>query len=143
MESVLSATQVRANFGEFIDTVVREKPQLVKRNRDIIVATSVEQMRVLLSAYELNFEFEIDEDGKYAGSVEEIDFIVAEGNTAEELRKNLAFHLVEYANDFMSDYHRYTGAPNTRKHAPYILRIMLEDDVDAVASLLHGDAELE
>ena len=143
MEAVLSATQVRANVGEFIDTVVREKPQLVKRNRDIIVATSVEQMRNLLSIYELNFEFEIDEDGKYAGSVEEIDFIVAEGDTAEKLRKNLAMNLMEYAKDFMSDYHRYTSAPNTRIHAPYVLRIMLEDDVDAVASLLHGDAELE
>lgn len=58
METVLCATQVRANFGEFIDSVVREKRQAVKRNWDLIIAASVPQMRVLLSAYELNFEYE-------------------------------------------------------------------------------------
>ena len=143
MEAVMSATHVRANFGEFIDSVVREKPQIVKRNRDMIIATSFPQMRILLSAYELNYEFEIDENGKYAGSIEEIEFIVADGGSAEELRLNLAQQLMEYAKDYMSDYTRYFNAPNTRIHAPYVLRILLEDDVTSVASLLHGDAELE
>lgn len=76
MEAVTDATHVRANFGEFIDSVV-EKPQARKRNRDVIIATSVSMIRVLLSAYELNYEFEVDEDGRFAGSIEEVDFIVA------------------------------------------------------------------
>ncbi len=143
MEAVLSATHVRANFGEFIDTVVREKPQVVRRNRDVIIALSVSQMRALLSAYGLNYEFEVDEDGRYAGSMEEIDFIVADGSCLEELRMNLALHLVAYAKDFMSNFHHYASAPNTKKHVPYVLRILIEDSMDAVASMLHGDAELE
>ncbi|HZG85666.1 hypothetical protein [Paenibacillus sp.] len=137
MEALL-ATQVRANMGGFIDTVVREKPQAIRRNRDVIVAASRDHMRFFLSAYELNFEYEQDEDGRYAGSIKEIDFIVADGATLEELRLELAQQLVEYAQDYFNEYVRYTNAPNTRGHAPYVLRVLLEDDVKAVSRLLHG-----
>jgi predicted RNase H-like HicB family nuclease len=137
METLL-ATHVRANMGEFIDTVVREKPQAVRRNRDVIVATSREQMKLFLSVYELNFEYEQDEDGRFAGSMEEVDVIVADGESLEELKLELAHQLVEYAKDYFAEYSRYTAAPNTRIHAPYIFRVLLEDDVESVARLLHG-----
>ncbi|MFD0712613.1 hypothetical protein [Paenibacillus sp. GCM10027626] len=135
METLL-ATQVRANMGSFIDTVVREKPQAVRRNRDVLVATSREQMKSFLSVYELNFEFKQDEDGRFAGSIKEVDFIVADGANMEELRMELAYQLVEYANDYFSDYSRYTAAPNTSAHAPYVLRVLLEENTDSVARLL-------
>lgn len=137
MEALL-ATQVRANMGGFIDTVVREKPQAVRRNRDVIIATSKEHMRFFLNVYELNFEFEQDEDGRYAGSIKEIDFIVADGATEEELRLELARQLVDYAQDYIKDYPKYFNAPNTKVHAPYIVRVLLEDDIEAVARLLRG-----
>lgn len=71
----------------------------MKRNRDMIIAASVPQMRVLLSAYVLNFEYEEDEDGVFAGSTKEIGFVVADGKTLEELR--LAAQLVDYAIDYL------------------------------------------
>ncbi len=137
MEALL-ATQVRANMGSFIDTVVREKPQAVRRNRDVIVAASIDQMRFFLSAYDLKFEYEQDENNRFAGSVEEIAFIVGDGETLDELRLDLARQLVEYAHDYFNDYIRYYNAPNTRSHAPYVFRVLLEDDIDAVSHMLHG-----
>lgn len=137
MEALL-ATQVRANMGGFIDSVVREKPQAVRRNRDVIVATSRDHMKFLLSAYELTFEYEQDEDGRYAGSIEQIDFIVADGQDVQELRMDLARQLIDYAKDYEADYTRYFTAPNTRKHAPYVLRVLLEDDIELVARMLLG-----
>ncbi|MFS0725690.1 hypothetical protein [Paenibacillus sp. 1P07SE] len=46
MEALL-ATQVRANMSAFIDNVVREKPQAIRRNRDVIVAdgATLEELR--------------------------------------------------------------------------------------------------
>lgn len=134
-------TEVVSNFDEFIESVVRGKPQAVKRDGDVIVAVSVEQMRELLTAYPLNYEYEVDEDGRFAGSIREIEFIVADGATVEELRLNLANQLIEYANDYMSDFSRYFNAPNTRPHFPYVFRVLLEDDVASVASLLHCIAQ--
>lgn len=50
------------------------------------MAFSKDQMKVLLSVYELTIEYEQDEDGIYAGSIEQIDDLVAE---AESLGKGL------------------------------------------------------
>ena len=138
MQSVLKATDVRANFGEFIDTIVREKPQAVKRNRDVIVAFSKQQMKELLSVYELTVEYEQDEDGRFAGSIEQIEDIVADGETLEALKRELARQLLEYAIDYEANYTRYYHSPNRHKHAPYALRVLLEDDIESVVRLLHA-----
>jgi predicted RNase H-like HicB family nuclease len=138
MQTVLNATDVRANFGGFIDNIVREKPQAVKRNRDVIMAISKQQMKELLSVYELTIEYEQDEDGRYAGSLEQIEDVVADAETLEELRNELARHLVEYAIDYEANYSRYYNTPNRHRHAPYILRILLEDDIELVAQMLHA-----
>jgi predicted RNase H-like HicB family nuclease len=138
MQTVLNATEVRANFGEFIDTIVREKPQAIKRNRDVIMAFSKQQMKELLSVYELTFEYEQDEDGRYAGSIEQIDDIVADAETLEELKYELSRNLVEYAIDYENNYSRYYNTPNRHKHAPYILRVLLEEDIESVARMFHA-----
>ncbi|XOK60703.1 hypothetical protein ACJ7K1_30020 [Paenibacillus elgii] len=138
MQTLLNATEVRANFGGFIDSVVREKPQAIKRNRDVILAFSKQQMKEQLSAYELTFEYEQDEDGVYAGSIEQIEDIVADAETLEGLRFELARQLVEYAIDYEANYSRYYNSPNRHKHAPYVLRVILEDDIESVASMFHA-----
>lgn len=138
MQTLLNATEVRANFGGFIDSVVRERPQAVKRNRDVILAFSKQQMKELLSAYELTFEYEQDEDGVYAGSIEQIEDIVADAETLEGLRFELARQLVEYAIDYEANYSRYYNSPNRHKHAPYVLRVILEDDIESVARMFHA-----
>jgi predicted RNase H-like HicB family nuclease len=138
MQTVLNATDVRANFGGFIDTIVREKPQAIKRNRDVIMAFSKPHMKELLSVYELTFEYEQVEDGRYAGSIEQIEDIVADAETLNELRIELARHLVEYAIDYENNYARYYNTPNRHRHAPYILRVLLEDDVESVAQMFHA-----
>lgn len=138
MQTVLNATEVRANFGWFIDTVVRDKPQAIKRNRDIVVTFSLQQMKDILSVYELTFEYEQDEDGKFVGSIEQMEDIVAEGDTLEDLRCELARQLVEYAQDYYSDFSRYYNAPNRHRHAFYVLRVLLEDDIENVARMFHA-----
>ncbi len=138
MQTILNATDVRANFGGFIDTIVREKPQAVKRNRDVIMAFSKQQMKELLAVYELTFEYEQDEDGRYAGSIEQIEDIVADGESLDQLRYELARHLVEYALDYENNYSQFYNSPNRHKHAPYILRVLMEDDVESVARMVHA-----
>ena len=138
MQTVLNATEVRANFGEFIDTIVREKPQAIKRNRDVIMAFSKPQMKELLSVYELTFEYEQDEEGRFVGSLEQIEDIVADAETLEELRVELARHMVEYALDYEANYSRYYNTLNRHKHSPYVLRVLLEDDVESIVRMLHA-----
>lgn len=139
MQTALSATEVRANFGQFIDNVVRRKPQIIKRNRDTIIAFSQDYLKEVLSAYELTFEYEQDEDGIYAGSIEQIPDILGEGKNIEELRNDLAYQLIDYAQEYYDDFERYHNYPNRRDHVNYVFRILLEDkNIESVASMLHG-----
>jgi len=52
---VLLITKVRTNTGSVIDSVVQDKPQVVRHNRDIIVPISQKDMLFLLHALQLKF----------------------------------------------------------------------------------------
>lgn len=56
METLLNATDVRKNWGHFIDTVVRVRPQFVKRNRDTFVAVASDHLKILLVSHRLKRE---------------------------------------------------------------------------------------
>jgi predicted RNase H-like HicB family nuclease len=86
----------------------------------------------------LTFEYEQDEDGRFTGSIEQIEDIVADAETLEELRDELSRQLVEYVIDYESNYSRYYNTQNRHKHAPYILRILLEDDTESILQMLHA-----
>lgn len=138
VNTLLNATQVRANFGGFIDDVVRVKPQFVKRNRDVITGISNDHLKLILSAYEFTFEYEQGQDGGVYGSIEQIPDIIGEGTSVAALRLDLAEQLIEYAQMYYEDFARYSNAPNRREHVPYVLRVLQYDSVEEVEKLLHG-----
>ncbi len=137
MQNTLNATDVRANFGDFINTVIRDKPQVVKRNRDLIASFSIPHVEEILSFYEFTMEYE-QENKQYVGSLEQIADIIAEGSTLEELRLNLATNLIEYAEDYYKDFQRYYNAPNRHSHFPYVVRVMIQDSLEGVVKLIRG-----
>ncbi len=135
MGPLLNATDVRRDWGHFIDTVVRVRPQFVKRNRDTFVAVSSEHLRILLASYRFKLEVVQEEDGSFSGSLDVLD-LVAHAATIENLRNELAHQMVEYANEYEDEFVLYFNAPNRRAHAPYVMSILLQDTVGNVADLL-------
>jgi predicted RNase H-like HicB family nuclease len=138
MQEVLNATDVRREFSRFIDSVVREKPRAIKRNRDVIFSLSLDHIEDLLSKYELSMEFEQEDDGSYTGSLKQIPDIIGNGDTIDDLRYDLAVQLMEYAQDYYANFTRYYNAPNRRSHLPYILSVLIQDDVEGVKKLIHA-----
>lgn len=135
MVSVLNSTDVRQNWGAFIDDVVRGRPAVVKRNRDHFAALSVDHMNLLLEPYTFTINFLHEDDGSVTGSLEEID-LVANAPDIEQLKKALAEELVEYAREYMDNIALYYYSPNRRRHLPYVLRVLIQPDAEAVAALL-------
>ena len=135
METLLNATDVRKDWGHFIDTVVRVGPQFVKRNRDTFVAVASEHLRILLASYRLKLEVVQEEDGSFSGCLDVVD-LVANASTIEDLKEELAHQMVEYANEYEDEFALYFNVPNRRAHAPYVLNILLQDTVSDVAALI-------
>lgn len=133
----LSASEVRSKFSEFVDTVVRKHPVAFSRRRDNIVALSQEQLDALLTDYEFNVQFFNEENGSITASLEEID-LVANASTREEVVYELAEQLKEYAEDYLQDFQLLYNSPNRRKHYPYILRVAVQENTEAIRRLINA-----
>jgi predicted RNase H-like HicB family nuclease len=141
MQSISSpqnSSDVRSNFGNFVDSVVRNKPQWFKRNRDNIVTMSSEQLAGILEGLDFNLVYEEDEDGRFVGAIKQIDDVLADGSTLSEMKTELARQLLEYAIDYENNFNRYLSSPNRRQHAGYVTRILLAGTVGEVENLING-----
>ena len=47
----MNATDVRKNWSEVADTVIRTRPQFIKRTRDYMMLSNCELVEALLEAY--------------------------------------------------------------------------------------------
>lgn len=137
MQAVLKATDVRQNWGGFIDGVVRRGPEFVKRNRDCIAALSMDHLKAVLNPYVFHLECAKEADGSVSGSLREID-VVANAPTEADLRLALAAELVEYAEEYIGEYATYARAPNRKQHFPFVLRVLIQPDEASVARLINA-----
>lgn len=135
MQEVINATEVRRDWGSFIDHVVRIKPTLVKRNRDYLAAISLEHLEVVLTPYRFTLEYEKEADGSLSGSLRELD-IIANAASLGALKTEITKELIEYTHEYMDEFDKYYGAPNRKPHFPYVMRVLIQKDEDAVRGLL-------
>ena len=135
MHTTLSATDVRKNWSQFNDDVVREGPRFVRRNRDEWVALSSEHLEAAFDHLEINSTLFIENDKSYTMSVNDLD-ITENAESLEEVLDLVADALVDYAQEYMDSFQMYFNSPNRRKHLPYVLKLIAQPDYGAVRSLI-------
>lgn len=132
------ATEVRRNWSAFIDTVVHEaRPVVVKRNRDLFAAMPLDLLRGVLESYQLTLTPQREADRSWTGAFEEID-LVGSAPSLAELKESLARDLIDYAQEYWQNFELYSRSPNRRDHLPYVLRVLLQPDVEHVVSWIHA-----
>lgn len=119
----VNATDVRKDWGGFIDSVVRDKPKLIKRSRDHIVAISLDMLREVLKIDKMHIRLMPESDGSVSGVIEELDLT---GNSPDEERllQELAEEAIAYANEYYDDFSYWHSALNRREHFAYVLAIL-------------------
>lgn len=133
----INASNVRKDFSHFIDTVVREKPLTIKRNRDFIISFSLEHLKNLLTDYRFHVTYFKEEDGTITGSLNEID-IVVNGDNHTDIQRLLAEELLGYAEEYNNEFSFYYHSLNRKSHFPYILQVLIQNDLDDVIQLLNA-----
>ena len=116
----VNATDVRNHWSEVIDSVIREKPTFIKRTRDCVVLTN-------------------EDDGSITLSLCEID-LAANAPTEDEAKLLLAKDILDYANDYYSEFSYWSSAPNRRSHIPYVLRAIMLDDIHKIGECISCQA---
>ncbi len=125
MKTILKSTEVRKEWSRFIDDVIRDRPALVKRNRDLVAVVSLELLDSILSEYKLTVEVKREKDGSYSGVFNEMD-LMANARDIRSLEDKLADELKEYSKEYMDEFKIHYYNPNRKKHFPYIYRISLQ-----------------
>ena len=135
----INATQARNEWSTVVDTVIREKPQFIKRTRDYMVLSNLDTLEILLAAYTFHADVFIETDGSVTMSLEEID-LVENGADEDEARHNLAKAILEYAEDYYSDF-AYWARGDRKVHLPYVFKALILNDVKKIGGLIkcrHG-----
>ncbi|MGN0182564.1 MAG: hypothetical protein ACI4DP_09190 [Candidatus Ornithomonoglobus sp.] len=131
----MNATDVRKNWSQVSESVIRVKPQFIKRTRDYMLLSSMELIEELLSAYTFTAKEYIEDDGSVTLSLNELDIVENAGN--EELaRLRLGEAILEYALEFYDEFDYWSKAPNRKTHIPFVLKALVMDDAEKIGACI-------
>jgi antitoxin YefM len=139
MDLLLNASDVRKNWSDNIDEVVQQhKPKFIARNnKNPFIMMSLDQAKLTYQAYTFKTLLEQEEDGTFSVDLADFDLFVNAESKETAFRK-LAEDLNEYAEEYFENIQLYYNAPNRRAHFPFIMNVLLQDDVNGVMRLLNA-----
>lgn len=135
MLTCVNSTEVRKDMGHFIDSIIREKPKVIKRSRDYVFTSSIEMLKELLKNTKFTANLFKEADGTITASLNEVD-IVVNGENEEQVMTLLVNDLSEYAQDYYNEFNYWFSAPNRKEQLPYILNVLIQDNIDGVKGLI-------
>ena len=130
----MNATQVRNEWSTVVDSVIREKPQFIKRTRDYMFLTDFGVLENLLSAYTFHAESFFEEDGTVTVALDEIELAENGANEREALQK-LTCAILEYSEDFYNDF-TYWAKGSKVAHIPYVFKVLMLNDAEKIGGLI-------
>lgn len=135
MNYYFTASEARKEWSKLIDSVVRDKPQFIKRTRDILFIADFNLMKDILDIYQLTaFEY-IENDNTVTLSLNEIDLVV-NGSSKEEAKMKLAQEILTYAYDYYENFQSWSVSPNRRLHIPYVIKALILRDIDQIGECI-------
>ena len=127
----MNAMDVRKDWSSVVDATVRVKPQFFKRTRDYLFLSDFPFMEALLAGYSYSAVRMDEEDGAVTLALNEID-LVENGQDENDARLKLASDILEYAEDYYSDFSYWGSAPNRESHIPYVFKALFNGDTQKI-----------
>ena len=130
----MNATQVRNEWNAVIDSVIREKPQFIKRTHDYVMLSGMDTIENILSAYSFHAEVFYEEDGSATISLDEVDLVENDIDEKGALLK-LAAAILDYSEDYYKDF-VYWARGGRKSHLPYVLKALILNDVEKIGGVI-------
>ena len=135
----MNATDVRKNWSEVSESVIREKPKFIKKTRDYMMLSNMDFINTLLSGYEFTAAKYIEEDGSVTLSLNEIP-LVENAPTEDEAISILSNSILEYVTDFYNEFNMWSSAPNKKTEIPYVFKALILDDTAKIGACIRCQA---
>jgi len=130
----INTTTARNEWSALVESVIREKPVIIKKTRDCLFFSNISVMENILAAYSFHAETLIEDDGSVTISLDEIDLIENAPDIPEAILK-LAHAILEYSKDYYNEF-SYWSRGDRKIHIPYVFRALLLDDAEKIGGLI-------
>jgi len=117
------ATNVRKNWSKVMDSVIRERPALIRRTRDNIWMIDADMFSLMLSDFNFTATKFVEPDNTVTLSLNEMDLICNGANEADA-KIEMANCILEYAEEYYDNFYLYSKDNIRQKHIPYVLRAL-------------------
>ena len=135
----INVTDARKDMSSFFDSVIHEKPIILKRRKYEAVLAEKSLLAMMLEYATINIIPIEGKDGfTYRSSLLDI---TGNGKTKIEAEDNLCEALLKYANDVYDNFMFYYYGQNIRSKLPYIFNILLCEDKEDVKKILNYKQE--
>ncbi len=131
----VNATDVRKNWSEVSENVIREKPAFIKKTRDYMLLSNIEFISELLSGYSFSAVKYTEKDGSITLSLNELP-LAENGSDENEALNLLAKSILDYSVDFYNEFNMWASAPNRKKEVPYIFKALILDDIKKIGACI-------
>lgn len=127
MKTLMKSADVRKNWSETINSVIRKRPMFFQRNKDKLTFMSLDQLQLILEPFKLTMKIMEEDDGSSTGVIEELD-LLDNAMTVSELKVKLINDLLEYSEEYMNEFQKYYHSVNRRNHFPYVYKVLANED---------------
>jgi len=130
----VTASQARKEWSNVVDTVVRDKPILIRSTRNRVLMANVDILDDLLCEYAFHADLYSEDDGTVTASLHEID-LAETGIDEKDVKVKLAESILDYANDYYEDF-SYWSRGNRKAHIPYVFKALMLGDVEKIGEAI-------
>lgn len=130
----INVTDARKDMSSFFDSVIHEKPLILKRRKYEAVLVEKSLMAMMLEYAKINVS-SMQSENKWIYRAVDLD-IFGEGESKVDALASLCEALLNYANEVYDNFMFYYYGQNIKSKLPYIFNILLCESIDDVKNIL-------
>lgn len=131
----INVTDARKDMSSFFDSVIHEKPIILKRRKYEAVLVERSLLQEMLEYAYINVSV-VQGENKWVYQANEFENVFGEGETKVEAENNLCNALHAYADEVYNNFMFYYYGHNIKAKLPYIFNILLCEEIEDIKKLL-------
>ena len=130
----INVTDARKDMSSFFDSVIHEKPLILKRRKYEAVLVEKSLMSMMLEYAKINVS-SMESEKKWIYRASDLD-VFGEGESKVDALNALCEALINYANEVYDNFMFYYYGQNIKSKLPYIFNIHLCESIEDVKNIL-------
>ena len=130
----INVTDARKDMSSFFDSVIHEKPLILKRRKYEAVLVEKSLMSMMLEYAKINVS-SMESEKKWIYRASDLD-VFGEGESKVDALNALCEALINYANEVYDNFMFYYYGQNIKSKLPYIFNILLCESIEDVKNIL-------